>query len=100
MLGDPQLRENWQCELDSVRKRIDDMRVLLVNTLHSTFGSDDFQFLNRQNGMFSYTGIKPEQVDRLRDDHGIYMLRSGRINVAGITEATVGRICDAWKAVT
>ncbi len=49
--------------------------------------------------MFSFSGITPEQVDRLRNDYAIYIVRSGRINVAGMTAANMDRLCDAIKAV-
>jgi len=99
ILGDAQLRENWMCELETVRQRIDNMRSLLVDSLQKTLGDDQFGFLKNQNGMFSFTGLKPDETDRLRDDHGIYLLRSGRINVAGLTTGNVQQICDAIAAV-
>ena len=99
ILGDAGFRENWECELQLVRTRIDDMRTLLVETLRQTMGDGQFDFLAEQNGMFSFTGLTSVETDRLRDEFGIYMLRSGRINVAGITSGNVSQVCDAIKTV-
>lgn len=99
ILGDSTLRSNWQCELETVRQRIRQMRELLVARLSATLGTDEFAFLLNQHGMFSYTGLTPDETDRLRDEFGIYVLRSGRINVAGVTESNVQGICDAIQAV-
>ncbi len=99
ILQDEQLRENWSCELETMRRRIQDMRTLLVKHLHQATGSDQFDFLGNQNGMFSFTGLKPDETDRLRDEFAIYMLRSGRINVAGITPGNVQQVGDAIATV-
>ena len=67
-------------------------------TLARTNG-DRFDFLARHRGMFSLIGAAPEQVARLRDEHAVYMIGSGRINVAGLPEAEVDRFADALVAV-
>ena len=59
----------------------------------------DFSFITSQKGMFSFAGISPEQVDRLKEKYAIYAVRSGRINVAGMSEATMDRLCSAIAAV-
>ena len=82
-----------------MRERIAGMRQLFVDTLRRKGVQQDFSFITRQRGMFSYSGIQPEQVDKLRSDYGIYIVRSGRINVAGMTEGNMDRLCDAIKAV-
>ena len=99
ILGDSTLRQNWDCESQTVRNRIHEMRQLLVARLNATLGNDHFDFLLQQNGMFSFTGLQPQETDRLRDEFAIYMLRSGRINVAGVTHENVQRICDAISIV-
>ncbi|MDG2012916.1 MAG: aminotransferase class I/II-fold pyridoxal phosphate-dependent enzyme, partial [Pirellulaceae bacterium] len=99
ILGDSTLRQNWECELQTVRNRIHEMRELLVTRLNATLGDNQFDFLLQQNGMFSFTGLKPQETDRLRDEFAIYMLRSGRINIAGVTHENVQRICDAISSV-
>ena len=82
-----------------MRDRIAGMRQLFVDTLRAKGVTRDFSFITRQRGMFSFSGIKPEQVDKLRSDYAIYIVRSGRINVAGMTAANMDRLCDAIKAV-
>ena len=61
--------------------------------------AQDFSFISQQNGMFSFAGISPEQVDRLKDEFGVYAVRSGRINVAAITPTNLNPLCDAIAAV-
>lgn len=95
VLSDPTLRRQWEEELASMRERIHAMRHLLVETLHEKGAPRDFSFIVHQRGMFSYTGLTPEQVDALRERYSIYMVRSGRINVAGITEDNVDYIAGA-----
>ncbi|MHB0956600.1 MAG: amino acid aminotransferase [Pirellulaceae bacterium] len=99
VLNHPDLRTKWVTEVQAMRERIASMRQLFVDTLRAKGVMQDFSFITRQRGMFSFSGIKPEQVDKLRSDHGIYIVRSGRINVAGMTEANMGRLCDAIQAV-
>ncbi len=95
ILNDPELREMWEQELATVRNRIREMRELFVREMNKLIDNHDFDFLLHQRGMFSFTGLSPEQVDTLREKHSIYALRSGRINVAGINSANVDRLCNA-----
>ena len=95
VLTDPDLRRQWEEELTAMRHRIHAMRHLLAETLHERGAPRDFSFLTRQKGMFSYTGLTPEQVDLLRERYSIYMVRSGRINVAGLTEHNVEYVAQA-----
>jgi aspartate/tyrosine/aromatic aminotransferase len=95
VLGDPELSALWRSEVDAMRARILRMRTLFVETLKQKGVKQDFSFIAHQKGMFSFAGITPEQVDRLREQHGIYAVRSGRINVAGMREATMDRLCSA-----
>ena len=99
ILGDEALRAEWEVELKEMRDRINGMRQLFVDTLHSKNVGRDFSFMTAQRGMFSFSGLTPEQVDRLKDEFGIYLVRSGRINVAGITPSNVDTLCDAIAAV-
>lgn len=99
ILGDATLRAQWLDEVDAMRHRIAGMRRLFVDTLRAKGVDRDFSFITRQRGMFSYSGITPEQVDRLRGDHAIYLVRSGRINVAGMTESNMDRLCEAIRDV-
>lgn len=99
ILDDPQWRSLWIDELAMVRGRIIEMRRLLAEKLAACCGGDAFGFMKDQHGMFSYTGLSADQADRLREQHSIYMLRSGRINVAGVTPANVDTICAAIASV-
>jgi aspartate aminotransferase len=99
ILGDAGLRAEWESELAAMRKRIRTMREALVQGLRSQGAKQDFTSLEKQNGMFSYTGLTPAQVDTLREQHAIYMVRSGRINVAGITETNLPYVCEAIAGV-
>ncbi|RMO97395.1 hypothetical protein ALQ30_200127 [Pseudomonas syringae pv. persicae] len=78
-----------------MRLRIIDMRSRLVSVLAQKVAGRDFSFILRQSGMFSYTGLTPQQVDELKDVHGIYMLRSGRVCMAGLNERNIDKVCDA-----
>lgn len=95
ILGDPDLRQRWEAELADMRNRINDMRHLFVETLDELGAGRDFSFIAQQRGMFSFSGLTPEQVQALRERHSVYVVGSGRINVAGMTEANVERLCSA-----
>jgi aspartate aminotransferase/aromatic-amino-acid transaminase len=95
VLGDPELSALWRTEVDAMRARIARMRSLFVETLKAKGVAQDFSFITHQKGMFSFAGITPEQVDQLREKHAIYAVRSGRINVAGMRESTMDRLCSA-----
>jgi aspartate/tyrosine/aromatic aminotransferase len=85
VLGNPELKDLWTKELAQMRSRIHEMRRLFVEGMRAAGSKIDFSFLLKQRGMFSFSGLSPMQVDRLRNEKGIYMVGSGRINVAGIT---------------
>jgi aspartate/tyrosine/aromatic aminotransferase len=95
ILRDPALRAQWEDEVTEMRDRINSMRHLFVETLNEKGVDQDFSFIARQRGMFSYSGLKPDQVKALRDQYGIYIVGSGRINVAGMTEANMDYLCEA-----
>ena len=95
VLNDPQLRQEWENELTEMRERIKKMRHLFVQLLKEYGAKQDFGFIMEQNGMFSFSGLTPEQVDRLREEFAIYAVRSGRINVAGITEDNIRYLCES-----
>ena len=100
ILNDPELSAEWEQEVAAMRDRINGVRKLLDETLKAKGVKQDFSFLTRQRGMFSFSGLTKEQVGRLRDEYGIYIVvAGGRINVAGITEANVGTLCDALAEV-
>ncbi|MDP5291970.1 amino acid aminotransferase [Oceanimonas sp. CHS3-5] len=97
--NDPELYADWQAELAEMRDRIQEMRTLFVEKLAARGVAKDFSFIARQNGMFSFSGLTPEQVARLKDEFGIYIVGSGRISVAGITKANIDALCDGIAAV-
>jgi aspartate/tyrosine/aromatic aminotransferase len=95
ILEDAQLRTQWEQELSDMRQRISDMRQRFVQVMQEKNDAHDFSAITRQRGMFSFSGLSKLQVDRLRSDYSIYIVGSGRINVAGITENNIERLCDA-----
>ncbi len=99
VLGDAHLRQQWEDELSEMRGRINGMRQSFVAMMKNKAPQHDLSFLTHQRGMFSYTGLTPLQVDELRSKYAIYIVGSGRINVAGITDGNIGRLCDAIAAV-
>lgn len=99
VLNDPELRTQWDGEVKAMRDRINSMRTLFVDALEHRGVRRDFSFIARQNGMFSFSGLTPEQVEALRKRFAIYIVGSGRINVAGMTEDNVGKLCEAIAEV-
>ncbi|MFV2028855.1 amino acid aminotransferase [Neisseria sp. S1] len=95
VLQDEALKARWVAELDEMRSRIKEMRQKFVDLLKEYGAEQDFSFIVNQNGMFSFSGLTPEQVDRLKDEFAIYAVRSGRINVAGITESNIRYLCES-----
>jgi aspartate aminotransferase len=95
VLNDPQLRVLWEREVGEMRDRINGMRHLFVETLNEQGVERDFSFITRQRGMFSFSGLNPEQVKALRDDYAIYIVGSGRISVAGLSEGSMDYLCAA-----
>ena len=99
VLNDAELTAQWHQELAEMRSRISGMRDLLVNGLAAAGIDQDFSFITRQRGMFSFSGLSKEQVERLKAEHSIYIVGSGRINVAGISENNVDYLCKAIAEV-
>ncbi|MCB0132774.1 MAG: aminotransferase class I/II-fold pyridoxal phosphate-dependent enzyme, partial [Caldilineaceae bacterium] len=95
VLTDPTLRGEWEAEVAAMRARINAMRHLFVETLNEKGVEQDFSFIARQRGMFSFSGLTPDHVAALRDKYSIYIVGSGRINVAGMTEANMDYLCTA-----
>jgi len=99
VLGDKELRAQWIEEVADIRNRINEMRHLFVKTLKEKGVDQDFSSIIEQRGMFSFSGLTKEQVLKLRDKYSIYIVDSGRINVAGMTPANMDRLCEAIKSV-
>lgn len=99
VLRDPQLRADWSAELAAMRERIKAMRQALHDAVASRLPGRDVSYFVKQRGMFSYTGLSPAQVDTLRDTHGVYLVRSGRICMAGLNRNNVEATGKAIAAV-
>jgi len=99
VLGDAGLNAQWETEVEQMRQRILDMRQGLVDALAVLLPGQDFQFFLRQRGMFSYTGFSVEQVRRLRDEFGVYLIDSGRVCMAGLRPDNLQQVAQAFAAV-
>jgi aromatic-amino-acid transaminase len=99
VLADAALRQSWTDELDAMRVRIKAMRERLHAVLSEKVPGRDFSYFLTQRGMFSYTGLSPQQVDVLRETHGVYLVRSGRMCVAGLNSGNVERTAEAMAKV-
>lgn len=99
ILNNEALRNEWEQEVTEMRDRIQEMRTLFVQTLKDEGVTQDFSFIEAQNGMFSFSGLSKEQVNRLKDEFAIYIVGSGRISVAGMTKNNMGPLCKGIAAV-
>lgn len=99
ILADAELKTLWEGELKEMRERIGKMRTLFVKTLKQEGVTQDFSFISRQNGMFSFSGLSIEQVETLKVKHAVYIVGSGRISVAGMTQTNMPVICKAIASV-
>lgn len=99
VLGDAELRATWEKEVNQMRDRINGTRELFVKTLKAKGVPGDYSFITRQRGMFSFSGLTPPQVETLKKKYAIYIVGSGRVNVAGITDQNVGPLCEAIAEV-
>jgi len=95
IMSDLNLRSQWESEVKMIRDRINKMRQLFVKTLKEKGVTQDFSFITKQNGMFSFSGLSKEQVEKLREKYSIYVVGSGRINVAGMTPDNMDYLCEA-----
>ena len=98
-LATPELRQMWEDELAAMRVRIREMRQLMVQKLKAKAPASDFDFVTAQRGMFSYSGLTKQQVDRLRNEFSIYAVDTGRICVAPLNHANIDRVVEAIAAV-
>ncbi|NMX91058.1 amino acid aminotransferase [Pseudomonas sp. WS 5027] len=95
ILGDTELKQLWSAEVEGMRSRIAQLRSGLVEALVPHGLAERFAHVGVQRGMFSYTGLSAEQVKQLREKHSVYMVSSGRANVAGIDETRLGLLAEA-----
>jgi aspartate aminotransferase len=96
VLDDPALRSDWQTELEDMRQRMLRLRVAFADALRRQSNSDRFDFIAEHRGMFSRLGLSEAQINRLRDEHAVYMVGDSRINVAGLPE---DKLDDLAKAI-
>lgn len=99
IMNDEQLREQWLGEVYGMRDRIKAMRMKLISVLEAKLPERSFEHLSCQNGMFSFTGLTPEQVGRLQSEFGIYMVANSRMCVAGLNVNNVDYVANAMVAV-
>ena len=99
VLASPELRKLWEEELAGMRERIRAMRAGLVDKLKACGVAQDFSFIAHQRGMFSYTGLTAEQVERLKAEFGIYAVSTGRICLAALNTRNLDYVADAIAAV-
>uniref|UniRef100_A0A2K5JBC2 Aspartate aminotransferase n=1 Tax=Colobus angolensis palliatus TaxID=336983 RepID=A0A2K5JBC2_COLAP len=100
ILNTPDLRKQWLQEVKGMADRIIGMRTQLVSNLKKEGSTHNWQHITDQIGMFCFTGLKPEQVERLTKEFSIYMTKDGRISVAGVTSGNVGYLAHAIHQVT
>jgi len=99
ILSDRGLRSEWERELAEMRERLANLRIALAAAMRRETNSTEFDFLERQQGMFSILPVTPEQVEAMRIDHGMYIVSNGRINIAGIAESQVNRVAKVIAGV-
>ena len=99
ILASAELRKLWEEELTTMRLRIRAMRMGLADALKAAGAKRDFTFIAQQRGMFSFTGLTKEQVERLKAEFGIYAVASGRINVAGLNTKNLPVVAKAIAVV-
>ncbi|VEJ21617.1 amino acid aminotransferase [Neisseria animaloris] len=99
VMNTPELFAQWQSEVYAMRDRIRAMRQKLYDVLTRKVPGKNFDYFITQRGMFSYTGLTPEQVQRLQDEFAVYLVSSGRMCVAGLNESNIDYVADAFAEV-
>ncbi len=99
ILSDATLRADWDAELTAMRERMNHLRRTLATALRDACGSDRFGHLADQRGMFSLLGGTDAQIQRLRDEFGVYVVGGGRLNMAGLTDESIPRVAKAIAQV-
>jgi len=98
VLSSPELRQDWEVELTQICDRINQLRTAFRDALTVETGRD-FDFIEKENGMFSFLGLSVEQAQRLRAEQSVYLLDSSRINVAGLNANNMSRVVEAVAAI-
>ena len=99
VMNDDALHEQWVGEVYAMRDRIKAMRFKLKSVLEAKIPTRNFDYITRQNGMFSFTGLTPEQVERLQSEFGVYMVSNSRMCVAGLNISNVDYVANAMAEV-
>ncbi|SFX07614.1 aromatic amino acid transaminase [Marinospirillum alkaliphilum] len=99
ILANPELNGLWRREVDDMRNRINTLRQQFVDALKPFGLAEKFACVAEQRGMFSYSGLKPEEVQKLQQEFGIYMVKTGRMNIAGYSEQNLQYLCKAIASV-
>lgn len=99
ILADDHLTQRWQAEVNDMQQRIKSLRQQLVSEFKTASDSDRFDYFAEHRGMFSVTGLSEQQIMQLREQHGIYLVGGGRINIAGLSEQRVAKLVEAFLAV-
>ena len=100
MLTDPSLEAEWRLECKTMADRIITMRAALRDAIVAAGSTRDWSHITSQIGMFCYSGLQPDQVDKLRDEYHIYITKDGRISMAGITPTNVAYVAGAVHEVS
>ena len=95
ILGNDELRAEWEAEVDEMRSRVKEMRHLFVKQMAEKAPNSGFGYIGEQNGMFSFLTLTAEQIQSLIHDHSIFMMANGRVNIAGLTKSNIGYVTDA-----
>ena len=98
--NDEKLKAQWKSELAVMSNRMTSLRTKLADSFREQSGTNKFDFIGVHRGMFSLLGLTPEQVEKIKTDHGIYMISDSRINVAGVQEENIERLVKAVLAVS
>jgi len=99
VMNDAALHEQWIGEVYAMRDRIKAMRLKLKSVLEAKIPTRNFDYITRQNGMFSFTGLTPEQVERLKNEYSIYMISNSRMCVAGLNTSNIDYVANAMADV-
>jgi aspartate aminotransferase len=99
ILSNDALRTEWDAELTEMRDRINGLRSQFVKQIQSVGIEQDFSFIEREKGMFSFLGVNVDQVQSLVNDYSIYLVNSSRINVAGINDSNIEYLANSLTTV-
>ena len=99
IMDDHELRSEWERELTGMRERINELRSLLVTRIKEAGINQDFSFIEKEKGMFSFLGVTIDQIQSLINDYSIYLVNSSRINVASINDNNIDYLVSSLAAI-